>query len=384
MRIRTLLCTATLVLALLAGCKHTASASGEIAYVSAPQALLRDKVSAVYTQVGTITNGERVEITAREKRFVKVKTGHGAEGWVELRYLVPAEIYDQFAELAKESRSAPAQGRAAARNDVNMHLTPSRGSAKLFQIKEGEPLEMIKRAIAPRNPPPQAPKPKTLLLAEKNRAREQAPQIVKPTAAAATPPKPAGEDGAPPPPPDPLEDWWLVRTANQRAGWVLARMLDVDVPLDVAQYAEGKRIIAAYVLTTVLDPESGKPDHQAAYYLVLMNENHDGQPQDFSSMRIFTWNLRRHRYETAYREHDLNGYLPATVSREDFGKAGVEPAFTIREKDDTGKLLKRKFRLEGVLVKRVYAPGEEPQAKPPAAAASSKRKRHLRHPRPRH
>lgn len=372
-----------LTFALLAGCKHPDRASGEIAYVSAPQAFLRDKVSAVYTKVGTVTNGERVEITAHEKRFVKVKTGQGAEGWVELRYLVPDEIYDQFAALAKEYGTAPVQGHAAARNDVNMHLTPSRDSEKLFQIKEGDKLEMIARAIAPRNPPPAKaakPKPQAAVEPEKPEKPEKPPktdtrdstrQPAEPTVAPASPP-----------PPNPLEDWWLVRTSNHRAGWVLARMLDVDVPLDVAQYAEGKRIVAAHVLTTVVDPESDKPDHKVAYYLVLMNENHDGQPQDFSSIRIFTWNLRRHRYETAYREHDLNGYLPATVSREDFGKAGVQPTFTIREKDDAGKLFERKFRLEGVLVKRVYAPGEEPQPKPPAAtAAFAKRKRHLRRPR---
>ena len=34
----------------------------EVAYVSAPQAALRDQVAAVYNRVGTVKNGDRVEI----------------------------------------------------------------------------------------------------------------------------------------------------------------------------------------------------------------------------------------------------------------------------------------------------------------------------------
>lgn len=358
MRLRSLLLTALLAFILSAGCKRTHTGSTEIAYVSAPQAFLRDRVSAVYNKVGTLNNGDRVQVLQHDRRFVKVRNGAGLEGWIEQRYLADAAVYDQLAALAKKYAGAPAQARAVVRNEVNMHVTPARDSDKLFQLKENDKLDLIERAVTAKNAVTKAalaPKPKPVT----KKVTKVPAAVAQPLPAPATP-------ATPPPPPDfgPPEDWWLVRDVNHRVGWVLGRMLDVDVPLEVAQYAEGKRVVAAFVLATVEDPESDKPNHQVPYYLMLTNEPHDGQVQDFNAIRVFTWNTRKHRYETAYRERDLNGYLPVSVAKEDFGKDGVLPTFTIRSKDDTGAAHERKYRMEGVLVKRVYAPGEQPEVKP--------------------
>jgi hypothetical protein len=151
-----------------------------------------------------------------------------------------------------------------------------------------------------------------------------------------------------------MEDWWLIRDPQGHAGWVLARMLDADVPLDIAQYAEGERIVAFFVLNQVADGEKQVPQ-----YLVALTEPKDGMPFDFNQIRVFTWNVKRHRYETAYRERKLDGILPITVSREDFGKEGMLPTFTIRVKDDNGNVSERKYKLNTPIVRRVLAPGEE-------------------------
>ena len=82
-------------------------------------------------------------------------------------------------------------------------------------------------------------------------------------------------------------------------------------------------------------------------------------PFDFNQFRVFTWNVRRHRYETAYRER-IEGALPVSVAQEDFGKEGVLPAFVIRVSDENGKVTERKYKLNTPNVRRVYAPGEEP------------------------
>jgi hypothetical protein len=160
-----------------------------------------------------------------------------------------------------------------------------------------------------------------------------------------------------------MDDWWLVRDQQGHTGWVLARMVDLDVPLDVAQYAEGQRIQAAFVLNTVQDEVKGA----TAQYLMLLNENRDGIPYDFNQVRVFTWNLKRHRYETAYREHPIVGYFPARVFTEDFGGEGVMPVFTIRTQNADGSIGERKYRVIGNVVRPVLAPGEAAQqaARPP-------------------
>src|SRR5208282_4593535 len=89
-----------------------------------------------------------------------------------------------------------------------------------------------------------------------------------------------------------LEDWWLVRESAGHTGWVLARMVDLDVPLEIAQYAEGQRIIAFFVLNQVADA-----DRKVSQYLVALSEPKDGTPFDYNQVRVFTWNLRKHRYE---------------------------------------------------------------------------------------
>jgi hypothetical protein len=91
-----------------------------------------------------------------------------------------------------------------------------------------------------------------------------------------------------------------------------------------------------------------------------MSEPKDGMPFDFNQIRVFTWNVKRHRYETAYREHDVNGVLPVTVSQENFDKEGMLPVFVIRVKDDDGNVREKKYKLNTPIVKRVLAPGEEP------------------------
>ena len=103
-----------------------------------------------------------------------------------------------------------------------------------------------------------------------------------------------------------MEDWWLIRDEAGHVGWVLARMLDVDIPIEIAQYSEGQRTVAAFVLDQVTDGEKKVPQ-----YLVLLSENKDGMPFDYNQIRVFTWNVRRHRYETAYRERNLNGVYPS-------------------------------------------------------------------------
>ncbi len=125
-----------------------------------------------------------------------------------------------------------------------------------------------------------------------------------------------------------MEDWWLVRDSQGQVGWLLARRLDVDVPDEIAGYSEGQKIVGAYVLTKVNDPDSSLPEKQVPEYVSVTNAYKDGLPYDFDQVRVFTWNVKKHRYETAYRQRNIEGYLPVTISQGKTAKGQPVPVFS--------------------------------------------------------
>jgi Bacterial SH3 domain. len=301
-----------LLTAALAACGRGHKRVLEIDYVSAPQVVLRDQLSQVYNKTGSAKNGDRLEVLDREKRFARVRTATGVEGWVEQRYLVTQQIFDAFQKLAQQAKDVPVEGIAATRNDVNLHVEAGRDSEHLYLLPQGSKVSVLKRATA---------------------EKTQTGMAVKTSA-----------KGVPPP----MEDWWLVRDSQAHAGWVLGRMIDLDVPLEIAQYAEGQRIVAYFELNQVTDA-----DKKVSQYLVVMTEPKDGLPFDYDQIRVFTWNVKRHRYETAYRERKLSGMLPVTVSHENFGKEGDLPVFVLRVAGPNGNPVERKYKMNTPIVKRV-------------------------------
>jgi len=339
-------------------------------YVSAVETSLRDRVATLYGKVGTVQNGERVEVLEKQRRFLRVKTDKGQEGWIEERSLVPQEVYDGFQQLAKDSSSIPVQAHGTTRAELNMHLTPARDGEHLYQLKEGEKLEVLKRATSEKNPkkaappaPAKAPQPATGEKGSKNSSTATNGQNSAASATKASSKPTAFESTAkppvePPPPPKPImEDWYLVRAPSGRVGWVLLRMVDLDVPLDVAQYAEGQRITGYFVLNTVEETQDDQTK-QEPQYLVLLNEPKDGQAWDYNQIRVFTRNRARHRYETAYRERNMQGYLPVEVGHQNFDKEGDLPTFTIRKMNDSGQIVATTYKLNGPIVRRVPTPEE--------------------------
>jgi len=318
------------------GCRRSGGHVLEVAYVSGVQVNLRDRVAAAYEKVGVVKNGDRVEVFDHDRRFSKVRTATGQMGWMEQRYLVSQQVFDQLQKLTADNANDPVQAQGVTRNDTNLHVQPGRETEHLYQISTGEKLALLKRGTA------------------------EKPGTVAAAVHASTPAEKPAEKKEPA---SVIEDWWLARDSHARVGWVLGRMVDLDAPLDVAQYAEGQRIVAFFVLNQVRDG-----DKKVAQYLTVLTEPKDGLPFDFNQFRVFTWNVKRHRYETAYRER-IEGMLPVTVSLEDFGKEGVLPVFVVRVLDENGNVSERKYKLNTPIVRRVYAPGEEA-----ARASSQKRK----------
>lgn len=358
-------------------------------YVTAKQTFLRDRVAAVSNRTGIVENGDRLQVLERGRRFVRVKTEKGEQGWIDEKVVATQEIFDQFEALKQDHKKDPAVASAVVRDEVYLHVKPGRDTERFYRLSEGEKLKLLARATLPKPVPPgmRPAKPAT------------PPPGAKPgdTKAAAAPVVPE---------PPPMEDWWLVQDSRGDTGWLLSRMMDVDAPDSLTRYSEGQRMVGAYVLTTVNDPEAEQENKNIPVYVTVLSPYKAGLPYDFNQVRVFTWNIRKHRYETGYRDRNIEGYLPVEVkmATDPYGKSPTAttpaPVFSYRVLSDEagpvipdpvtgaivpGKTVLKTYRLEGNLVRRILqpgvpAPGEahpEPVAekKKAAKAARGKKKR---------
>jgi SH3-like domain-containing protein len=287
-------------LALLAGCqRERRDPVIGVAYVSSNAINLRDRLGATQYTVATLKQGERLEILGRQHRWLRVRTAAKTEGWLEERHTVNEDIFHRFEKLRQTAAALPSEGTAHARREVNLHLDPDRKSPTYYALKEDASCEVTRRAFSER------------------------------------PPRPKQDAGK-----KEYEDWFLVRTAGS-AGWGLAGNLDMAVPEDVLQYAEGKRIVAWFVL----DPGEGTDPKPMILWAATSGM---GLPYDFDSVRVFSWGSKRKRYETAYIEHNLRGYYPIRQDKN-------PPGFTYIAENKQGEHVENKFVLDGTRVRRASA-----------------------------
>jgi len=301
-----------LCLCALAGCSRFRHHSSETVWVSARQTYLRDRVAAVSNHTGTVTNGEALTVLEHGKRFLRVQTPKNEIGWIEEHMVINARAHAAFDQLAADHKADPAAATATLRDELYMHVAPGIDADRYYLLAANAKVELIERASITKTPPP------TQSLAALAQPTTAAPG--KKTAAPAPQAKP-------PALPPVYEDWWLARDDQGRTGWLLAGRVDVDVPREIEEYGEGQRFIGAWPIGTVDDPKSDLPNHQVPEYLALMAPPQSGLPFDFNQVRVFTWNRVHHRYETGFRLHPIQGFLPVKVFTEDT-PAGKVPAFS--------------------------------------------------------
>lgn len=348
-----------LLLLTLPGCGGGGTDSREYVYVAAPDASLRDRVSTLYSKTGLVHNGERLQVLERMqgKRFVRVRTPRGEEGWIQERYLADQQTFDEFQRMAAQYKDAPPQATGRVEEQVKVHVLPGRKTGYLYLLNEKDKVELLKRETVDRNAPPlalQDEKGKSADKDDKDKDDEE-------------------DDQKKPDQPAILEDWWLVRDQQKRVGWIYGHTVYLDVPDEIAQYSEGQRMVAAFPLDQVQDE-----DKQVSEYLVLFTDNKDGMPYDFNQVRVFTWNSRKHRYETAYRERELTGMLPVTLGQRDFEREGKLRTFTLNLKTAEGTVRQQLYKFNPPIVRKVYAAGEEPPSKSHRKKAEATPRRHGR------
>ncbi len=289
---------------------------------------LHDRVAAVSNRVAEVTNGQQLEVLEQNRRFLKVKTEKNEIGWIEERAVIDAKTFKAFEQLAVQHQQDPVVASGTLRDEIYLHLMPGREAERFYLLAANSKVQLLARASVPRVLPGSEQAAEAMELKPGRSARIPSPRSGSRSAAkSAVPGGAAHIPGEPDTGPPLLEDWWLVRDDEGHTGWLLASRMDVDVPDEIAAYAEGQRYVGAYVLNQVYDPQAATPNHEVPQYVTVLSPNKSGLPFDFDQVRVFTWNTRRHRYETAFRLHPIQGYLPVKVTPATNGGA---PAFSFQ------------------------------------------------------
>ncbi len=338
-----------------------------VAYAGPSVLILRQEINPRSTVVGTAQHGERLQIIQVHRRFIKVRTAKGQEGWTEEHLLLTPDEVARLKRFTQQARSLPSQGTATTYDTLNIHTEPSRYAPSFVQVKPSEKFDLLGHELAPRKAPPRkplvtpAPKPEPLKKSAKQPKIPPPPTPPPPTPPADwlalsktdLPPEEQKENAEP----EPVDDWSLVRTAAGESGWVLTRRLFMAIPDEVAQYAEGRRITSYFPLGEIRDGD------QVKKIWLWTTIEQSLLPYDFDSYRVFVWSLRHHRYETAYIQRRVKGYFPTLVD---------PPGFSVCLENPDGTRVRRVYSLVGNAIRPAgQKPCETPALEKPAEPAST-------------
>jgi hypothetical protein len=306
------------------------------AYVADRSAALWSATAQVRRQVATLGYGEKVSVLGRAADLTEVRSADGTHGWIDSRLLMAPALWTRVGQLLSDAGNMPVQARGHTRTVSNVHIEPGRDSARIFQFGRNVPVAVLQRQVA--DVPASA--------SDESRSGDEAP--------------PGDEKSA-------EEDWALVMYSQAKtsgaasasgsagaqadtgrsvpiAGWVLSRFIELDPPAPIGDYtaAAGRRPVAWVQLNSVTDPSGEKPQ-----YVVAAAKAGEGQPCDFTSLRVYTWGVERKQYETSFVDNNLCGRLPMRVTQTPTG-----PEF--RFNDD--KKVEHAYRLMQTVVRRIGPP----------------------------
>lgn len=351
----------SLSVSLLQGCnRFKPKVLTHYVYVTAKSTFLRDRIAAVSNRTGNVVNGQRLEILEQNRRFYRVKTDSGEIGWIDERAVATQQVADEFEALQKDHAEDPVVATGTVSDDVYLHISPGTQEDRFYRLSDGDKLKLLQRASIQKPLPPGQ--------TVESMARAKGIQIKE------------GEVLKPP-----MQDWWLVRDANNHTGWMTSGLLSTDVPEAIARYAEGQRIVGAYIINKVVDPEIEGVSKDVPQYVTVTSPYEAGLPYDFNQVRVYSWNLKHHRYETANRDKNIIGYLPVKIgmdpgmpAHDRIPATGPAPTYSytilaagapVPQADAKGQfrpaknqLVTKTYRLEGNLTHRVLAPGTQPPA----------------------
>ena len=349
--------------AVLAGCNSSPEPKAAVLGVAfaGPATLnLHQDIDAKSPAVAVARHADKLDIIGQRRRsWYKVRDAKGREGWVGNRDLLDGAQMKRLLALSAEAESMPSQGTASTFSAVNVHIEPGRQATSFVQVKEHEQFEVIGHKVAARVPLPVrqliAPKPKAEKKGAKKGQKGESANDLQPPPAPAAPSPPAdwaglsqqGSASAEPAPANPVnplpkDDWTLIRTRGGQSGWVLTSAIYLQIPDEVAQYAEGHRITSYFSIGKIVDGGESKD------IWLWTTAERLGLDYDFDGYRVFSWSRRHHRYETSYIQRRERGFFPVLA------KAG-EFSVCLERKD--GARARKQYRMTDTSVKPA---GEKP------------------------
>lgn len=280
--------------------RHAAEpASTEIAYILPESAPVSDSPAEIRLGVATLAEGDRVEVLERTPHWARVRMEDGRSGWLEADDLLDAASYEKGRRLLVELQKEQPQAAGHPGGLANLRVEPSREATQIGQLAANQRVDIFDRQLVDR---PTAP----------------------------------GAANA-----EPVRDVWYLVRAGREAGWVLGRLISLDVPDAIGRYAQSFNMVGWLVLNAVQDGE-----RQVPQYLVV--DRVGTQEFDFNHIRVFTWWSKRQEYVTAYVESNLDGHFPIRVRQID----GM-PYFRLRLVGKSGEKFQKVYRLDDTIVRPV-------------------------------
>jgi len=307
------------------------------AYISERSVTLWSGVAQVREPIDVLHYGDHVELIARRNDNVKVRTSNNVLGWIDARNLMEPALWQRSTVLLAKAKGMTVQARGRTKVATNLRVEPGRTEHRLYQFGRGIPVEIVGRAVAD-----------WAQTSEEKEAASESQETKK-------------------------EDWFLVRGLATRppgenasrnaasntttqpgdqtipiAGWVIGRFIELDLPDPVREGAASSNIrpIAWFELNKAADPSGDK-----SQYLLAAARGAEGQLCDFTTLRVYTWNIRKARYETAFIENDLCGQLPIRVLKGPKNDPEFRFHVMYGDKED------RVYRLMQTVVRRIRETG---------------------------
>ena len=305
-----------------------------VGYVADRDVILWNTLAQVREETAEVHYGDRVEVLRVDGTSVQVRAASGAVGWMrDSREMMDSDLWGKSTALLEKARTLPVQARGRTKTVSNVRVEPGRDAKRTFQFSRGTRVLILQRAVADASSGPeenaqeekltsaseQKPKMEDWLLVLRDESSHPNEETAPPAGNGSVQVKLATADAVSSGP-------GAVQTATTEAsgaaagpiaGWVLARFIEMDLPDAVKDYASAAdlHVMAWFELNRVPDGAGG----EAPQYLVAASRGPEGQPCDFTMLRVYTWGIKRKRYETAYVESDLCGRLPVGISQTEKG-----------------------------------------------------------------